>query len=228
MNKQLLLCFLICLNSTDYAFAQWTKKDSVWLQNILSGKEKLQLNPETMKAIQSGSLINPDKPANSMILSTPSLIIKDFSSFIQPVDTGKKLPDYRKMPPSVFMKYGPTYVDEPRSFKIMRSIIKEEYPRSLSSGISFGDILDQAFLPSARAKRRNAKRAGTWQNYNNLPTPDIIKKRKQFQNNHPEAFVKNTADTIKINLNDSVSIAANDSVRLINSDTIPVILQKFH
>lgn len=226
MNKQLLICALICLNSTDYVFAQWTKKDSVWLQNILSGKEKLHLNPETMKAIQSGSLINQEKPANNMILSTPSLIIKDFSAFIHPVDTGKKMPDYRSMPPSVFMKYGPGYIDEPLSFKIMRSIIKQEYPHSLSSGISFGDILDQAFLPSARAKKRNAKRSGTWKNYNNLPTPDIMKKRKQFQDDHPEAVIKKSADTTHVTVNDSIMVIVNDSIKLVGNDTVPVIKQE--
>lgn len=228
MNKQLLICALICLNSTDYVFAQWTKKDSVWLQNILSGKEKLHLNPETMKAIQSGSLINPEKPANNMILSTPSPIIKDFSAIIQPVDTGKKMPDYRSMPPSVFMKYGPGYIDEPLSFKIMRGLIKQEYPRSLSSGISFGDILDQAFLPSARAKRRNAKRSGTWKNYNNLPTPDIIKKRKQFLNTHPEAIIKKAADTTHMIANDLVIVIASDSIKSVGNDTISVIKQEIH
>ena len=30
--------------------------------------------------------------------------------------------------------------------------------------------------------KRNAKRDGTWRNYNNLPTPDIIKKKKKLAN----------------------------------------------
>ena len=65
MRKQLFIVMLICLRGADYMSAQqWTKKDSVWLQNVLSGKEKLELNPETMKAIQSGSLINLDEPAS--------------------------------------------------------------------------------------------------------------------------------------------------------------------
>ena len=52
MHKQLLIVMLICLKGADYiSTQQWTKKDSVWLQNVLSGKEKLELNPETMKAI---------------------------------------------------------------------------------------------------------------------------------------------------------------------------------
>lgn len=70
MHKQLLIVMLICLKGADYISAQqWTKKDSVWLQNVLSGKEKLELNPETMKAIQSGSFINLNEPASDMKMS---------------------------------------------------------------------------------------------------------------------------------------------------------------
>ena len=65
MHKQLLIVMLICLKGADYISAQqWTKKDSVWLQNVLSGKEKLELNPETMQAIQSSTIITLDEPAN--------------------------------------------------------------------------------------------------------------------------------------------------------------------
>ena len=35
MHKQLLIVMLICLKGADYISAQqWTKKDSVWLQNV--------------------------------------------------------------------------------------------------------------------------------------------------------------------------------------------------
>lgn len=215
MGKQLLICFLICLNGTECVYAQWTKKDSVWLQNILSGKEKLRLNPEAMKAIQSGTLINTDKPVGSMMMApapiSSSAISKDFSEYIHKADTGPSKPDYRKMPPAVFMKYGPRYVDEPLVFQIMRKQVREEFPRSLSTGISFGDLLNQAFIPKERAKKRNAKRSGTWKNYDNLPTPDIIKKKKVFLEAHPEAN------------RDSLSIINKDSASLVKKDSIPVI-----
>lgn len=86
MHKQIFIVMLICLRGVDYISAQqWTKKDSVWLQNVLSGKEKLELNPETMKAIQSGSFINLDEPASNMKISpvTPLPILKDFTEYIQ-------------------------------------------------------------------------------------------------------------------------------------------------
>ena len=35
--------------------------------------------------------------------------------------------------------------------------------------------------------KRNAKRNGTWQNYGNLPTPDVISKKKKFERQQAEA-----------------------------------------
>lgn len=84
---RLYILILFCLRSADYLAAQaWTKEDSVWLQNILSGKDTLRLNPETIKAIQSGTLINnPHDPASEM-QQAPTQILpipKDFSEYIR-------------------------------------------------------------------------------------------------------------------------------------------------
>ena len=100
---------LICLRGVDYISAQqWTKKDSVWLQNVLSGKEKLELNPETMKAIQSGSFINLDEPASNMKISpvTPLPILKDFTEYIQ-TDSAHRKKALKDLPPGVFWLYAP-------------------------------------------------------------------------------------------------------------------------
>lgn len=40
--------------------------------------------------------------------------------------------------------------------------------------------------------KRNAKRDGTWKNYNNLPTPDIIKKKKKFAKDNPNIAGQDT------------------------------------
>ena len=81
---------LICLSGTEYVYGQWTEKDSVWLQNVISGKEKIELNQEALKAIESGTLINSDKPASNMIMapstSPASYVLKDFSEYVRPED----------------------------------------------------------------------------------------------------------------------------------------------
>ena len=141
MSKRIITLLLICLSNTGYLYAQWTEKDSVWLRNILSGKEKLELNPEALKAIRSGTLINTEEPV-----------------------------DPKDLPPAVFMLYG---MNKPLpkvkmlgSFQVSSGIRAEARK---PSGISFDDMLQQVFMPSARHKRKNAQRWRTQKYYNNYP-----------------------------------------------------------
>lgn len=177
MNKRLIILLLICLNSTEYLYAQWTEKDSIRLKNILSGKEKLELNPEAVKAIESGTLINTDKPANNMIMSptnSPAQSIqKDFTEYVRPEDpyyNPKRKIALKDLPPAVLRCYG---MDKPLpkvrvfgSFQVSPGI---RASAQKPSGISFDDMLQQLFMPSARAKRQNAKRWRTNKYYNNYP-----------------------------------------------------------
>ena len=188
MHKQLLIVMLICLRGIDYVSAQqWTKKDSVWLQNVLSGKEKLELNPETMKAIQSGSFINLDEPASDMKMSpvSPLPILKDFTEYIQ-ADSTKRKKALKDLPPGVFWLYTPPPGKFLPVYKNMLKAWKSDpMNRSHNTGIV---TFDMAEITSRKSyiQKRNAKRDGTWKNYNNLPTPDIIKKKKKLATDHPE------------------------------------------
>lgn len=177
MSKRIITLLLICLSNTGYLYAQWTEKDSVWLRNILSGKEKLELNPEALKAIRSGTLINTEEPASNMIMS-PELspaqsIQKDFTEYVRPKDTdynpNRKVAP-KDLPPAVFMLYG---MNKPLpkvkmlgSFQVSPGIRAEARK---PSGISFDDMLQQVFMPSARHKRKNAQRWRTQKYYNNYP-----------------------------------------------------------
>ena len=178
MSKQVIRLFLICLSNTDYLYAQWTEKDSVWLQKILSGKEKLELNPEALKAIQSGTLINTEEPASKMIMapeqSPAQSIQKDFTEFVRPKDSEDYNPNrkvaLKDLPPSVFRLYG---MNKPLprvrmlgSFQVSSNIRAEAQK---PSGISFDNLLQQVFMPSARHKRKNAQRWQTQKYYNNYP-----------------------------------------------------------
>lgn len=174
---------LICLNSTDYVLAQWTKKDSVWLQNALSGKEKLKLNEETMKAIQSGSLINFGEPASHMQMAPTNKlpVLKDFSEYIHPDSTQRKIA-LKDLPPSVFWLYAPK---PEKILPVFQSILDEvkRNPIVAPGGIFFD--LGKMTSRKEYVHKRNAKRDGTWKNYNNLPTPDIIKKKKEYAKANP-------------------------------------------
>ena len=70
MKKSLYLFLIIILNSGITLYAQeWTVQDSIWLQRILEGNEKIRLNEQTLKAIESGTLIRD-----------PSLLPKEFKT----------------------------------------------------------------------------------------------------------------------------------------------------
>ncbi len=191
MHKQILIVMLICLRGVDYISAQqWTKKDSVWLQNVLSGKEKLELNPETMKAIQSGSFINLDEPASNMKMSpvTPLPILKDFTEYIQ-TDSAHRKKALKDLPPGVFWLYAPPPGKILPVYQYMLDEVKRN-PITAPGSMSF----DLAEMTSRKSHihKRNAKRDGTWKNYNNLPTPDIIKKKKKLATDHPKLAGQDT------------------------------------
>ena len=184
MHKQLLIVMLICLKGTDYMSAQqWAKKDSVWLQNVLSGKEKLELNPETMKAIQSGSFINLDAPASNMHLApvAPLPILKDFTEYIQTDSTRRKVA-LKDLPPGVFWLYAPPPGKILPVYQYMLDEVKRN-PITAPGGMFF-DLAEMTSRKS-HVHKRNVKRDGTWKNYNNLPTPDVIKKKKIYAKEHP-------------------------------------------
>ena len=85
------------------AHAQWTEQDSLRLQEFLSGKEEIRLNPEFQKAIESGTFLRPDQPGTHMLSSPSELpITKDFSEYVQ-LDTLRRLTNYDSITPVLFM-----------------------------------------------------------------------------------------------------------------------------
>lgn len=200
MNRPLLIVMLICFNSIDYAFSQdWTRKDSIWLQNILSGKEKLQLNPDAMRAIKSGDLINNDNPASHMRMATPDAklpISKDFSEYIHSDTTSSRMA-LKDLPTQVFWQYSPK---EGKMVPVYKSML-DEFKRNPAQGPGV-TTFDMASMTSRKTyvHNRNAKRDGTWKNYNNLPTPDIIKKKKKFEETVAAKIKKDSASVFKDSL----------------------------
>ena len=92
---------------------------------------------------------------------------------IRPKDTDynpNRKVDPKDLPPAVFMLYG---MNKPLpkvkmlgSFQVSPGIRAEARK---PSGISFDDMLQQVFMPSARYKRKNAQRWRTQKYYNNYP-----------------------------------------------------------
>ena len=102
MIQKLFACLMTLFVYFNSAMAQeWSKEDSIWLQNVLEGKEVLILNEKTKKAIEEGSL------------SIPSLMKKNENrqlEIIRDIDNMGR-PDYMyiidpySMPPAVFSLY---------------------------------------------------------------------------------------------------------------------------
>lgn len=171
--KKLFFIWMICLLNTGAAFAQWTEEDSVWLKNVLSGKEKLELNPETKKAIESGTFINPEGQKQPLLTSPSEYpILKEFED-IDPStqDSARKRIDYQSMTPAQFRLYfmsDSLFLYDLQSFYI--SPAEREYLQAITPGgiltFSAEDILRTIFWPSHRAKMRNRKHATAWKWYN--------------------------------------------------------------
>ncbi|MDR1203363.1 MAG: DUF4858 domain-containing protein [Tannerellaceae bacterium] len=157
-------------------YAQWTKEDSVWLDNVLSGKEAIKLNPEFQKAIESGTLLNTDiiTPSEQMKIVPGRIPLnKDFTEYLSPGKIQKDMEDLRdvdpfSIPPAVFMRYGPAISLQEDKFNkaafMTPNRIKENAVRP--SGHSFDDALRSIFSPSFRARERNRKNATAWKRYN--------------------------------------------------------------
>ncbi len=170
MNKRNLLFLFLCLARINNLAAQWSENDSIWLQQVLSGKEELKLNPEFMKAIEEGTLIStdiiqPDKQMKQAPAEMP--VAKDFSEYIRSSVKEKPVDPY-SIPPSVFWRYG---LDIPLP-KIYRGFLVYEEAAGNApkpSGKSFDDGLKYLFSPKERMKMRNRKSAQAWKNYNRFP-----------------------------------------------------------
>lgn len=198
-KRWLWIGMLVCLHAELMQAQAWSKTDSLWLANMLKGKDTIRLNPEFQKAIQNGTFINLGEPIGKMQMAPSSLpLAKDFSEYLtdrknaSDTDSTHRRVALKDLPPAVFMRYG---LDRPLPFN---GIYKQAYtPYRRPAGrpatgisLSFGDLLEAAFSSSYRQKMHNRKHATAWKTYNDLPTPDIHRKQKKFRADHPELVLK--------------------------------------
>lgn len=141
-------------------YAQWTKNDSIWLQNVLSGKDTLKLNIETQKAIESGSFLNTT-PHTTPMISNPAIlpILKDLSEYTPLVDTtGNKL----EISPDLFNFNSPNTP----AFKTGMSV-------DLVHGLNY------VFSKEYRQHHKNKKKAEKLKYYNE-PSFGVVKGKNKF------------------------------------------------
>jgi hypothetical protein len=79
MKKLWVVYLVFCINSMDPIYAQWTETDSLWLQNMIEGKDTIRLNPETMRAIREGTFLNRENHFTQPLEAPPILpVTRDF------------------------------------------------------------------------------------------------------------------------------------------------------
>ena len=186
MKEQIILILIFLLES-NCVDAQWEKKDSLWLQDVLSGEEKLKLNPETMEAIKSGTFINTEKP-KSLLQAAPTnkyFIYKDYSKYIKAdkSDTTLRKLALKDLPASVFWLYQLPELELPSGFRNL--------PKYFNSGWAF-DLGELTSRKTYIHKRNAAKAIFILKELNDLPSPELAAKQKAYRNSKKYASFSNT------------------------------------
>lgn len=198
LNRQSSILILCCLTGVLPAFAQWPSQDSLRLGSILSDRDTIRLNPETMESIRNGTFLNTDRPRTPMGSASAELpLVKDFSEYFEPHDTVSRpfkltdLPSYMvlryynpKMPPGTLK-----FSDEYFYFYLKNST------RGINAGkgYDFVHLLNVAFSPEYRQFMKNRKNAARLKHYNDLPDAELRRKRQKFLSEHPELRIPENA-----------------------------------
>ena len=184
MNKLFLILIVVLLIAIQHINAQWTKADSIRLQNILSGKDSLRINPEFHRLLKNGEIINfgPKEKLQLAPSQSKKTVETDFSDYVKPT--------YEKN----------SQINEKLfDFKGKLNDIK-------SKGYDFNDLLSNILSPSYRQKTQNKKNATAWKHYNDIPSLEILEQRKKYLEEHPEATLSSDIDKPDIQLADSSSV----------------------
>lgn len=163
-----IIIFLIFTSTIQLTHAQiWTKKDSLWLQRVKRGEEKIQLNEQAKQAIKNGRFLNTDPIGKQKISKSTLLPIQDdFSEYIHP-KIKRPLKSYKDVPPAIFLRMDfetkSLAKSKIRAFEISEKL-KDEMKSYQKGKISFSadDILKHIFMPSERRKKKNRKRAAAF------------------------------------------------------------------
>ena len=196
MRLGLSVLFFLLSFSGSLAFAQtWSKEDSIWLKNVLEGKEELIINEDTRKAIEEGRLILPSWMRNNDNNLNFDLL-RDFDNGGIPDDSLMMQHIHPfSMPPSVFALYV-LYLDKMDSVFNAKSLIitdderkkleallpsgtvhalhfnTHDYSPGFGVNMDFNHLLSLVFSAQYRRIAHNRKHATAYKNYyDNGPAP---------------------------------------------------------
>lgn len=186
MNRRLLFLLLLGFLTVGNLRAQWTPTDSLWLKDILSGRDTLRLNPETLDAIQKGTLINPgNSPVTPMMEAARELpLLIDFEEYFQSIDSAvpRKF-NWTDLPPALFLRfYNPVM---PKDFENMLENVSNHVQDTKFEGpaafqTSFVHPLNMLFSKTYRQFYNNSLTAKNLKYYNENPSPQQKKKMQNY------------------------------------------------
>jgi len=184
MKLKLALSVLLLLFSCLLIQAQgWSKEDSIWIKNVLEGKEELKINEETKKAIEEGRLIAPSRLKDA---DFDLELSKDFDNTGVPDSVKVRRIDPYSMPPSVYALYILYLVQMDSVYQIQSIFITDDERKQLEKMMSIGPsslfipdgyfpggriggdfnhALSMIFSASYRQKMKNRKNATAYKNY---------------------------------------------------------------
>jgi hypothetical protein len=122
--KYFTLTIFLIITSFGFLTAQdWSREDSIWIKNVIEGKEELKLNEETLKAIEEGLLIVPQWMQGEK--RNLQELIKDFENASRRDSTELDRINPLSMPPAVFALYV-LYIDKVDSINASQTIMLSE------------------------------------------------------------------------------------------------------
>jgi len=222
--KTLILSLLFSSTVLSLNAQNWNKEDSVWLLNVLEGKEELKINEETIKAIEEGKLIVPKWLQEKEKIE----ILKDFSNTGVPDSTHLRSINPYTMPPSVFALYvlyvnkvdsllentNTLLTDEER--ENLKQFLPPESNRIYVNGygvggignLDFNHILSMVFSPSYRLIAHNRKHATANKNYYDegalLPSFKFTERERRQ--------IRQAVHNIKVEYNNSIGSAKRNTI----------------
>lgn len=247
MTHRVNISILFCTISVLTAQAQWSKQDSIRLQQFLKGEEDLKINTEAVKSIHFD--FNPEKkPQGKPMMSHD----KPWMKFREDLpknygDTTQWIkPKYvRASPYTPYTKWNEDPVNDP--------IVKGEKEWKMNIPFRFGgsseyDVREERAMPPS--KNNNALQVGVGVSYgfdaDKLLYENLTKRGRAIKRNRRLAkawktykdYLPTRMDSIKLNLikNDTLSSSQRDSLLLedkINSqnkakESRKVVPSKFH
>lgn len=195
MNKRFNILFFFTVVNIVTIYAQWSEKDSLNLEKILSGDREIKLNPEAIEKILLESPISKTPELLKPLLSTDKPVLEfseELPTFFTDSLESKKFLFLTLKPYSIYTRWNedPIYggkvqpyvwpmatKEYSRSQTPQRSNYANSFPFAGKGGgrpapsagavVSFSmeDVLQNLFSKKGRARLRNAKHANAWKNY---------------------------------------------------------------